>query len=59
MNKTTATAMTGMAAAAAVGAAALAMHQKHRHPGKKLKQNANRAIRTLGSVLDSMEAMTR
>ena len=56
MNKATATAMTGMAAAAAVGAAALAMHQKHRHPGKKLKQNANR---TLGSVLDSMEAMTR
>ena len=59
MNKATATAMTGMAAAAAVGAAALMMHQKNRHPGKKLKQNANRAIRTLGSVLDSMEAMTR
>ena len=28
-------------------------------PGKKLKQNATKAIKTLGTVLDSVEYMMR
>ena len=60
MNRTTATAMTGVAMAAVAGTAALMMnHSKHKNPTKKLKQNAGKAIKTLGSVLDSVEYMIR
>ncbi|MFR9190270.1 MAG: hypothetical protein ACLVL7_08585 [Anaerotruncus massiliensis (ex Togo et al. 2019)] len=30
-----------------------------KNPGKKLKQNATKAIKTLGTVLDSVEYMMR
>ena len=59
MNRTTATAMTGMAVAAAAGTAAWMMHQRQQRPAKKLKQGANKAIKTLGSVLDQVEYLMR
>ena len=58
MNKTAATAVTGVAVAMAAGTAAYMMNHK-KNPGKKLKQNTAKAIRTLGSVLDSVETMMR
>ncbi|MGI5966664.1 MULTISPECIES: hypothetical protein [Anaerotruncus] len=58
MNKTTTTAVTGVAVAMAAGTAAymLANHGKA-NTGKKLKRNASKAIKTLGTVLDSVEYM--
>ena len=58
MNKTAATAVTGVAGAMAAGTAAYMMNHK-KNPGKKLKQNATKAIKTLGTVLDSVEYMMR
>lgn len=59
MNKATTTAMTGVAVAMAAGTAAymLSNHSKNGNTGKKLKRNASKAIKTLGSVLDSVEYM--
>ena len=57
MNKA-ATAVTGVAVAMAAGTAAYMMNHK-KNPGKKLKQNATKAIKTLGTVLDSVEYMMR
>lgn len=57
MNKATTTAVTGMAVAMAAGTAAYMMTHKKPNQGKKLKQNATKAIKTLGSVLDSVEYM--
>ena len=57
MNRTTTTAVTGMALAAVAGTAAYMMSHKSKNPSKKLKQNASKAIKTLGSVLDSVEYM--
>ena len=54
MNKTAATAVTGVAVAMAAGTAAYMMNHK-KNPGKKLKQNATKAIKTLGTVLDSVD----
>lgn len=57
MNKATTTAMTGMAVAAVAGTAAYMLSGHGKNPTKKLKQNATKAIKTLGSVLDSVEYM--
>lgn len=58
VNKNTATAVTGIAVAMAAGTAAYMI--THRPTGgKKLKRNAAKAIKTLGSVLDSVEGMMR
>ena len=62
MNKQTTTAMTGIAMAMAAGTAAyMVSHRKSSRHGmsKKLKRNAGKAIKTLGSVLDSVEIMMR
>ena len=57
MDKTT-TAVTGVAVALAAGTAAYMMsHNAKNSTGKKLKRNASKAIKTLGSVLDSVEYM--
>ena len=59
MNKSTTTAVTGVAMAALAGTAAYMLSHRKATPGKKLKQNTAKAIRTLGSVLDSVETMMR
>ena len=59
MNKSTTTAVTGVAMAALAGTAAYTLSHRKATPGKKLKQNTAKAIRTLGSVLDSVETMMR
>lgn len=59
MNKATTTAMTGVAVAMAAGTAAymLSNHNSKSMDGKKIKRNAAKAIKTLGSMLDSVEYM--
>lgn len=59
MTKTTATAVTGLAVALTAGTAAYMMSHKNRNPGKRIKKNAGKALRTLGSVIDSVEVMMR
>ena len=59
MNKSTTTAGTGVTVAALAGTAAYMLSHRKATPGKKLKQNTAKAIRTLGSVLDSVETMMR
>lgn len=61
MNKNATTAVTGIAVAMAAGTAAYMLTHKKSSgvTGKKLKRSANKAIRTLGSVLDSVEVMMR
>lgn len=56
VNKNAATAVTGIAVAMAAGTAAYMLTHKQ-GSGKKLKRSATKAIKTLGSVLDSVEGM--
>lgn len=51
--------MTGVAVAMAAGTAAymLSNHNSKSMGGKKIKRNAAKAIKTLGSMLDSVEYM--
>ena len=46
MNKSTTTAVTGVAMAALAGTAAYMLSHRKATPGKKLKQNTAKAIRT-------------
>ena len=57
MNKTT-TAVTGVAVAMAAGTAAYMLSTKNK-TGKKMKKNMTKAIRTLGSMLDSVDYLVR
>lgn len=59
VNKNTATAVTGIAVAMAAGTAAYMMTHHRPAGGKRLKRNAAKAIKTLGTVLDSVEGMMR
>ncbi len=59
MNKATTTAMTGAAVAMAAGTAAYMLSRNKNHTGKALKKNAAKTIKTLGSVLNSVEQMMR
>ncbi len=64
MNKTTTTAVTGMAVAMAAGTAAYMLSNRNGGgvkggTSKKLKRNASKAIKTLSNVLDSVEYMLR
>lgn len=61
MKKQTTTAVTGIAVAMAAGTAAymLSHHKPSHSMSKKIKRNAGKAMKTLGSVLDSVEGMMR
>lgn len=60
MNKATTTAVTGIAVAMAAGTAAYMMAgNRSNNTGKKMKKNATKVVRTLGSMLDSVEYMMR
>ncbi len=57
VNKGAAMAMTGIAATTLATAAYMMSHP--RPHSRRLKRNAAKAIRTLGSVLDSLESIMR
>lgn len=57
VNKNAATAVTGIAVAMAAGTAAYMVTHRQTSGGKKLRRNAAKAIKTLGSVLDSVESI--
>lgn len=57
VNKNAATAVTGIAVAMAAGTAAYMVTHRQASGSKKLRRNAAKAIKTLGSVLDTVEGM--
>ncbi|MEM1484367.1 hypothetical protein V6615_05740 [Oscillospiraceae bacterium PP1C4] len=61
MNKTTTTAVTGMAVAMVAGTAAYMLSNQggKNNTSRKIKRSASKAIKTLGSVLDSVQYMMR
>ncbi len=60
MNRTASTAVTGLAVAMAAGTAAYMMSGHHGpNTSRKIKKNATKAIKTIGSMLNSVEYMMR
>ena len=62
MNKTAATAVTGVAVAMAAGTAAYMAANHHRSsksPMKKLKKNAGKAMRAVGDAIDNVSYMMK
>ncbi len=60
MNRTTSTALTGLAVTMAVGTAAYMMSGKNMKSQRKaLKKNAGKAIRTVGNFIDNVSYMMK